>query len=567
MPTIVEYIIELKDKLSSGIKHADDNVKKLNNSTNQLRSTVQSLGLAFGAMEAISFGKSVIQTTADMQSLNRAITFMSTDGAQTLEFLKQTTNSLGTSIQATSEGYKSFLGSMRGKIPDNEIQKMFKQFSIGAAAMGLSIDQQQGMFIALSQMASKGNVQAEELRGQLSERLPGAFGLMAKSLGVTEQKLNKMLEQGQVLAKDALPKLANEIEKTFKGAVPGAKEGLQARLTELQNAILQIKMNLGAAFDKEIKAGIKQLKEWFNWINRNIDTIKKWINITITIVKWILIYKVALMATNLILKAARIATIAYNTALTALNGGFQTSAESVKKFGQAIKSNVIAIAITSIVALISKLKELKEESTKASEKWLEYKNKLLENRDLISKFSFFPKMRPQEQFAYMDEIANRIDELKGKMAEYEYNTKFTAATYDAFVKKHGNLQTSALHMLSPLNKEYRRLIKEAGGAEDIEWTAKQTIKQFEEIYKKMGVLMSGKKRPDIGISAVPSDELKQTITGAAPKVFNINVTKLVETLIFKSEQMSEPAKRDDIRKAITDVLMEALVDVQNIARA
>jgi tape measure domain-containing protein len=54
-----------------------------------------------------------------------------------------------------------------------------------SSALGLSVDDQRGIFKALEQMLSKGNVQAEELRGQLGERLPGAIYFSAKALGVT----------------------------------------------------------------------------------------------------------------------------------------------------------------------------------------------------------------------------------------------------------------------------------------------------------------------------------------------------------------------------------------------
>ena len=43
--------------------------------------------------------------------------------------------------------------------------------------------------LALAQMASKGTVQAEELRGQLGERLPGAFKIAAAAMGVTQAEL------------------------------------------------------------------------------------------------------------------------------------------------------------------------------------------------------------------------------------------------------------------------------------------------------------------------------------------------------------------------------------------
>jgi tape measure domain-containing protein len=55
----------------------------------------------------------------------------------------------------------------------------------------LLLPDQRGIFKALEQMLSKGNVQAEELRGQLGERLPGAIYFSAKALGVTTRELNK----------------------------------------------------------------------------------------------------------------------------------------------------------------------------------------------------------------------------------------------------------------------------------------------------------------------------------------------------------------------------------------
>ena len=65
---------------------------------------------------------------------------------------------------------------------------------------------------------SKGTVQAEELRGQLGERLPGAFNLAAQAMGVTTQELNKMLDNGEVLAIDLLPKLAEVLDERFADA-------------------------------------------------------------------------------------------------------------------------------------------------------------------------------------------------------------------------------------------------------------------------------------------------------------------------------------------------------------
>jgi tape measure domain-containing protein len=66
---------------------------------------------------------------------------------------------------------------------------------------------------ALTQMIGKGKISAEELRGQLGEALPSAMGIMAKSLGVTTQQLDKMMANGELMAADVLPKFATEMEK------------------------------------------------------------------------------------------------------------------------------------------------------------------------------------------------------------------------------------------------------------------------------------------------------------------------------------------------------------------
>jgi tape measure domain-containing protein len=110
--------------------------------------------------------------------------------------------------------------------------------------MSLSADDAQGVFLALGQIASKGKVQAEELRGQIGERVPGAFGIAARAMGVTTAELDKMMEQGKLTASDFLPKFAAEMEKTFQGAVPKAANSLQANMNRISNAFYDFKVGV-----------------------------------------------------------------------------------------------------------------------------------------------------------------------------------------------------------------------------------------------------------------------------------------------------------------------------------
>jgi tape measure domain-containing protein len=66
---------------------------------------------------------------------------------------------------------------------------------------------------AFTQMASKGRVQAEELRGQLGDRLPGAEQMFADALGVNTQQLDKLMKNGKLLSKDVLPRVSAQMKK------------------------------------------------------------------------------------------------------------------------------------------------------------------------------------------------------------------------------------------------------------------------------------------------------------------------------------------------------------------
>ena len=112
----------------------------------------------------------------------------------------------------------------------------------------LSADDTQGVFTALEQIVSKGAVSAEELRGQLGERLPGAFQIAARSLGVTTQTLDEMLRKGEVLAEDLLPRLADELRESVAEGLPDATESAAADFERLENAVLNLNAAIADGF-------------------------------------------------------------------------------------------------------------------------------------------------------------------------------------------------------------------------------------------------------------------------------------------------------------------------------
>ncbi|EFC6552866.1 phage tail tape measure protein, partial [Escherichia coli] len=92
-----------------------------------------------------------------------------------------------------------------------QTQELFGNATAMSRLMGLSNDELNGILKAFEQMASKGKIQAEELRGQLGDRMAGAFKLFAEALGMTATELDKAMKDGKILSSDTLPKVAKQM--------------------------------------------------------------------------------------------------------------------------------------------------------------------------------------------------------------------------------------------------------------------------------------------------------------------------------------------------------------------
>ncbi len=151
----------------------------------------------------------------------------------------------GFDIDSLAKSYKGLAASTKDTVLEGrQTDRIFEAVIKRGASLKLSNEQIERSLLAISQMMSKGTVSAEELRQQLGEAMPGAFNMMAKALGVTTQELGKMLKAGEVLASDALPKLAAEMEKTTGltyarnlETISGSASALKTNISLLYKAI------------------------------------------------------------------------------------------------------------------------------------------------------------------------------------------------------------------------------------------------------------------------------------------------------------------------------------------
>jgi tape measure domain-containing protein len=249
----VDETRKLNDQLKKTGQEGSESAKKVGNEMNNITSLAKSgaglLAGFFAVGSLVAFKDRLIETTIKFEGYSKAIQFGSGSAenfAKNQQFLNDLIQKYGLGLASTTEAYKSFFNAstLAGQ-SQAETNRQFEAVTKAGTVLKLTTDQMQGAFLALGQMMSKGTVQAEELRGQLGERIPGAFSIMAKALNVNERQLNKMLEQGQVLSRDALPKFAAELEKTFGKDAEKNLNGMVNSQNRFNNSIDQLVLAIG----------------------------------------------------------------------------------------------------------------------------------------------------------------------------------------------------------------------------------------------------------------------------------------------------------------------------------
>ncbi|ELR4803684.1 tape measure protein [Escherichia coli] len=215
------------------------NSDKAANSLDNLSSAAVKTAGAFISFQAVlSAYQRVMEVGLQRASSERSIDFVFGDqSTQVKKFIQDLTQITGMDTTETQAQFASFGASATTTMGLEGSEELFKNLTGYARLMGRSDEQIQRALTAVSQMASKGQVMSEELKGQLSEALPGATQAFAKALGLTEKQLFDKMKNGDVKASDALPKFAKELGSQIdsRGGWKAIQDSTQTMLGNLKN--------------------------------------------------------------------------------------------------------------------------------------------------------------------------------------------------------------------------------------------------------------------------------------------------------------------------------------------
>ncbi len=242
----------LRETLSKFNKTTSKNNHSENasNGLDVLASSAIKAGTAIYSFQtALEAYKKVMEVGLKKEASQRAAQFVLGDeGAKrATEFVKNLADSSGVDQIETLSSFAKFSAGA-GDMNTDQKESLFSNVIGTSRLMGLSTDEINGILKAFEQMASKGKIQAEELRGQLGDRMAGAFQLFARSLGMTTEELDKAMKDGKVLSKDVLPKVSAEMGRMIDKA-GGWEKIINSTQTQLGRLSNSWNNNLALMFD------------------------------------------------------------------------------------------------------------------------------------------------------------------------------------------------------------------------------------------------------------------------------------------------------------------------------
>jgi len=148
-------------------------------------------------------------------------------------------------LQSARDGFTKLYASMApAGFSGEEIRTLFTGISQAAATFGMSADKVDRVNYAFAQMASKGQVMSEELKGQLGDVLPGAMAIFAEAAGFKGPKaiqdFSAALEEGRYKGEAMVALLKNVgvvMSQEFGPGAEGAARTFQGTINRMQNSL------------------------------------------------------------------------------------------------------------------------------------------------------------------------------------------------------------------------------------------------------------------------------------------------------------------------------------------
>ena len=254
---------------------------------------VQELGteFAFAAKQVLLFGtaykalafltgfpQQVMDAVASLQSFRNTLSAISPTAAEAAasnQFILDTVEKYNIPLVSARDGFTKLYASMKpAGFKTEQINDLYLGISKASATLGLSSDKVDRVTYAFAQMASKGQLMAEEVTGQLGDVIPGALSIMAEAAQMDIKTFKKAMEDGAFTGKAFEAVMSNVpivLEKRFGKGAEGAAKTFQGAMNNMQTSLVLFYQSfepVAVGFLNSVvtpmTAGIKTVTDGFN---------------------------------------------------------------------------------------------------------------------------------------------------------------------------------------------------------------------------------------------------------------------------------------------------------------
>ena len=187
-------------------------------------------GLAF----LVSLPGQVLNAAKSQQQFNNGLKVATQETgtfAKELLYVDNVQRAFGLNLETTRTGFTRLYASMSPTGFDSgSIEKLFTGISAATAALQLTPDKAERVIYAFGQMASKGQIMSEELKGQLGDVLPGALAIFSKAAGMSVKEFSKAMEDGEFVGnrfREVFAEVSDELMNRFGTGAQVAGRSLQ----------------------------------------------------------------------------------------------------------------------------------------------------------------------------------------------------------------------------------------------------------------------------------------------------------------------------------------------------
>lgn len=251
----------------------------------------------YGAISGVGSVLDAVQQRA-ATTARLSVAFGAEEAGKEMAYVREQAERLGAALPSLADQYsKLAIGARAAGFSVQDTRFVFESFAEVGKVFNLTEDNIDGVFKGLEQIFSKGTVQAEELRGQLGDRLTGAFFEFAKSLGIATGDLNDWLKEGKVSSEFVLL-FANQFRNKVAPQLGEASKSTASELNRFQTALNDLKLVVadsgfldsfteavrkltayfqsaeGVDFAQKLGVGLAGLADLFIFLMDNIDAVK-----------------------------------------------------------------------------------------------------------------------------------------------------------------------------------------------------------------------------------------------------------------------------------------------------